>query len=285
MQYTIKNERLQITVSDCGGELVSVLHDGKERLWQNETGVWSGRAPLLFPIAGHVGVKIDGISYPMKAHGFCKRTLFTLKESGEKFLSLSLVITDEMRKMYPYDFAFTITYRIDGATLTVENTVENLGDTTLYFANGAHESYALESGDMGNYEVRFEKTEEPVHYVHDIEGYLTGETVRFPDCDRFVLPDEMLQNDDTIIFGNIRSRKVWLCEKDGKELAEISFDQEYSNLLLWRAENSPRFICVEPWTILPDVVGAPEVEFSQKAGVLSVDGKSKKTLTHTVEYK
>ena len=41
---------------------------------------------------------------------------------------------------------------------------------------------------------------------------------------------------------------------------DITFDG-FPNLLLWRG-GAGKFICIEPWTNLPDVVGKENIEFS-----------------------
>ena len=90
MQYTIQNELLSVTVDDFGAQLVSVKYEGKERLWQNETGEWDDHSPLLFPVCGHFGIKANGKQFPMKAHGFAKNQTFALKEQTENSLIFTI---------------------------------------------------------------------------------------------------------------------------------------------------------------------------------------------------
>ena len=47
--YTISNKKIKIQISEIGAEVRTVIYNGKERAWQNETGEWSGCAILLFP--------------------------------------------------------------------------------------------------------------------------------------------------------------------------------------------------------------------------------------------
>ena len=90
MQYTVKNNRVEITVDTLGAELVSVKVDGKERLWQNESGAWAGHAPLLFPVCGRSAVVKNGEKYILGLHGFARKTQFVFKEQGEDFISFAL---------------------------------------------------------------------------------------------------------------------------------------------------------------------------------------------------
>ena len=268
MDYTITNGKTSVTVTDLGAEAISVIVDGKERLWQNPTGEWAGHAPLLFPVCGHFGVTVDGVSYPIKAHGFAKRETFTLKEKGADFLTFSLRANEETKKVFPFEFIFNVTYRIECNTLAIEYLVENPSDKPLYFACGGHETFALDS-DVDGYEIEFEKEENLVHYYHDKNGCLTGETKAYGNGKPFPLPIDFLQNGETLIFKDVRSRRVNLARKGGKPLASVTFEG-FDNLLLWRQDEA-KYICIEPWTNVPDYAGAPDKEFSQKEGVYKVE--------------
>ncbi|MBE7085273.1 MAG: hypothetical protein E7368_04380 [Clostridiales bacterium] len=281
MNYTIKNDRTSVTVTDFGAEVISVIVDGKERLWQNPTGEWAGHAPLLFPVCGHFGVTVDGVSYPIKAHGFAKRELFLLKTQGENFLTFSLASNEETKKVFPFDFIFDVTYRIKENMLVIEYDVQNPATKPLYFACGGHETFALDT-DVDGYVIEFESQEQLVHYYHDKDGYLTGKTAEYGNGKPFPLPKDFLQDGETLIFKDIASRKVKLASKEGKAIAEVTFEG-FPNLLLWRQDEA-KYICIEPWTNVPDYANVPDKEFSQKEGVIKVEGKSNQKLVRTIAY-
>ena len=159
--------------------------------------------------------------------------------------------------------------------------MENPSDKPLYFACGGHETFALDS-DVDGYEIEFEKEENLVHYYHDKNGCLTGETKAYGNGKPFPLPIDFLQNGETLIFKDVRSRRVNLARKGGKPLASVTFEG-FDNLLLWRQDEA-KYICIEPWTNVPDYAGAPDKEFSQKEGVYKVEGKSSKKLVRTITY-
>jgi galactose mutarotase-like enzyme len=140
----------------------------------------------------------------------------------------------------------------------------------------------LDSGDLSNYEVRFEKIEKFLTLLHNEDGYMTGESVDFGAGKTLVLPDDFLQEGATLIFKDIASRKVTLAEKGGKVLLDVTFDG-FSNLLFWRALNSP-YICIEPWSNLPDPADVPDTEFATKEGVFKVEGFAKKHFVRTIMY-
>ena len=281
MNYTIKNDKISVTATDAGAEVLSVVVGEKERVWQNPTGEWAGHAPLLFPVCGHFGVTVDGTSYPIKSHGFAKRETFALKDKGEDFITFSLSANGETRKVFPFEFIFNVTYRIDGNTLFIEYLVENPAQKPLYFACGGHESFALDE-DVGKYEIGFEKEEKLVHYYHDKNGYLSGETKEYGNGQPLSLPADFLQDGETLIFKDVLSRKVNLARKGGKPIISLTFEG-FSNLLVWRAGKA-KYVCIEPWTNLPDYANTPDKEFSQKEGVIKVEANSSKKLVRTISY-
>ena len=282
MQYTIQNDKISVTVDTLGAELVSVKKDKKERLWQNPTGEWSGHAPILFPVCGHCGIIHEGVEYPIKAHGFSKKQNFVLTGQVCDELVFSLTSNEETKRVYPFDFLLEVRYQISGETLSIHYDVKNLSkEKPLYFACGSHEAYALDS-DVDGYEIRFEKEENFLHFMHDNDGYLTGETKPFGMGNVLPLPIDFLQNGATLIFKDVNSRKVTLCEKGGKPLSDITFDG-FGNLLLWRA-GAGKFICIEPWTNLPDYANVPDKEFSQKDGVMQVEANGMKRMTRTIAF-
>ena len=282
MLYTIRNDKLTVQVQSYGAEIVSVQYENKERFWQNETGEWAGHSPVLFPLCGHFGITVDNKTYPMKAHGFARKCEFACTKQTQTELAFTISATEETKKYYPYDFVFTVIYKIEDNKIYASYQVQNPAKTPLYFACGGHDAFATESGDMSKYQITFEKEENFLHFYHDDDGYLTGETRDFGTGKTLVLPQDFLQQGATLIFKDMKNSKVTLCEKNGKKLASLTYEG-FANLLLWREDNGA-FICIEPWTNLPDLACANDVELSQKEGVIKVDGGAQTTITRIMEW-
>lgn len=268
---------MSVTADTFGAELTSIICDGRERLWQNRTGEWSGHAPVLFPVCGNCGMKVDGISFPILPHGFAKRSEFVLKERGNDFLTFELCDCLETRKVYPYAFVFSVTYRIEENRLAIIYAIENRGDT-LYFSCGGHESFALDGG-VGSYALDFPQEEKFTALLHDDQGKLTGETAEFGTGKTLPLPAEFLKQGRTLIL-RVDSRSVLLREHTGKPLAKIAFDG-FPYLLLWHPGDS-EMICIEPWHNLPD--DGSDKEFPMKEGVICVRREETVRLQRTIEY-
>ncbi|MDE5547387.1 MAG: hypothetical protein K2J30_00090 [Clostridia bacterium] len=279
MQNTIIKDGLCLTVDDMGAEPVSVLFQGKERLWQNENGAWTGHAPLLFPVCGNCEVIIDGQRYPFSRHGFARRSLFTLTEKGENYLRYELCDSEETRSVYPFPFKLTVIYKIVNGALEIRYEV-TAGDKPLTFSIGAHPCFALDS-NLGEYELVFEREEHLVHLVHDSTGLRTGEERDLGTCKVFPISAEQLSEGRTFIFGNVQSRSVLLRKRTGGEVVEYSFEG-FSHMLLWRPEGA-RAICIEPWCNLPGKVDE-QGEFAQKQGVISLGAGESRTFFQRMRF-
>lgn len=281
MQYTIQNKRFTVTADTCGAELVSVVCDGQERLWQNDNGSWSGHAPLLFPVCGHCDMRVDGKTYPITKHGFARRCEFKAEACEENLLRFSLRADAQTPKVYPFDFVLTVTYTLCENAIMTTVTVENPSDKPLFYFCGGHDSFAL-AGDVDEYKVVFAENEKLEHLVHNENGYLTGEIQPLGAGKEICLPADYLQGDNTLIFGDIASRAVQLCKRSGEPVAELSFTG-FENLLLWRPKGA-HMICIEPWGNLPDACDMPPTEFSHKKGVQEVPAHSSRTHTLLKRY-
>ena len=73
MDYTLKNECLEVRFTTKGGTLTSIKDSkGTEYLWQGDAKYWSGQAPVLFPICGSIrddrAKTLDGKELAMPRH-------------------------------------------------------------------------------------------------------------------------------------------------------------------------------------------------------------------------
>ena len=280
MQYKLTNGLITLSAESKGAETVSLLYRGKERLWMNDTGEWSGRAPVLFPVCGNCAVTVGGKDYPVAKHGFAKVSDFCVDERGEHFISFSMRSDAETKKQFPYDFKFTVVYRLCGNSAEITYITENTGEELLYFSCGGHESFALDE-TIENYEVRFEREEKLIALAHDGDGKLTGGKKLLSVNGVLPLKGEYFTRGNTLIFGNLESRKATLYKKGGGAVAATSFDG-FGNFLLWKPERA-KMLCMEPWLNLPDTAGDKR-EFSDKAGVVCVQPKESRKFVRVITY-
>ena len=145
---TMENENLRVQISDHSAELSSIYDKAADReaVWIGDPAFWNRHAPVLFPFVGKVNGGFythKGVKYPMGQHGFARDNEFECIENTENKTVHRLVSTEETQKVYPFDFAFTVTQELSGRTLTITWNVENTGDDDMYFSVGGHPAFMI----------------------------------------------------------------------------------------------------------------------------------------------
>lgn len=282
MNVTISNYKLSVEISTLGAEIMRVTGcDGTEYIWDGNPDVWSSRALILFPICG--GLKdnkysLDGRFYSLAKHGFVRNSEFKIEEHSDTSVTFCLSDNEETRKAYPFSFDFRVEFSLEGETLTAVYSVFNKSDNKMYFSVGAHEGYACPEG-IEEYKIIFEKSEELRAYI--LDGSLLSDKYVVVSKGKREFP---LLYDyfavDALIFKDIESKKVTLAG-GGKEIT-VEFDG-FDNLLLWTKPDAG-YICIEPWTGVPDVVGSG-FELSEKEGITELSSGDTYNITHKMTFK
>ena len=94
--HVLENEKLKVTISDKGAELISVTEkaSGRERLGQADPAIWNRHAPILFPFVGKVvdgKYRINGREYEMKTQQMLLTQISSQSWSIEFAFSTSLL--------------------------------------------------------------------------------------------------------------------------------------------------------------------------------------------------
>lgn len=278
----LKNGNKVVQISPLGAEPKSLKSDEKEYLWQGDKNTWNGQAPILFPICGRLkNAKYihNGVTYELGIHGFARKSLFKVLNKNENSATLLLESNEETLKSYPFEFKFYVTYTLT-EKLNIEYKIENLGTDDMYFCVGSHEGY-IADGDISDYRIEFEKEENFINVVHNSDGLLTGEKVNIGQGKVLQLKDEYFIDDATIILENINSRSVTLLGKKNGLKIKIEFS-EFNNLLIWKVY-SGKFVCIEPWTALPDSVDCDNI-LKNKPSVIKLTQGESKIFTHKITF-
>ncbi len=279
---TIKNEELTVEISTLGAELQSVKCAGEEYLWNGDPAVWSGRAPVLFPICG--GLKDDkytlnGKEYTLPKHGFGRKSEFALESKEEDKAVFLLTSTEETKVGYPFDFELRIGYTLVGKSIKVSYDVANKSAEDMYFSIGAHEAYATPEG-VEEYYLKFEKKERLTHNI--LKGPLLTEeyTVLGEDIDELPLKSEYFDI-DAITMLNLKSRKVSLCKKDESKKITVDFDG-FDYMFVWtKAGKNQGYLCLEPWCGIPDFEGS-SYDITEKKGINKLEPEKTFNRVHTI---
>lgn len=230
MNITIKNEFASAVCLTHGAELISYkTAEGKEYLWQKDPAYWPKTSPVLFPYIGPVPetVTIHGKDYAIPRHGFARDQEFEVAAQGEDHVTLAIEAGEATKDIYPYDFRFTVTFRLDGPVLQAIYGVENRSGEKMPFLVGGHPAF-------------FCPMEEGEHF--------TEYMLRFEDED---VPDLHLQypmfDNDAILYENLKHRTVKLIHQCTEKGVQFDFPG-YESVAFWTPirKDAP-FLCIEPW--------------------------------------
>ncbi len=279
----IKNKFLTVEINPFGAELYSIKNNaGEELLWQGNPEVWSGRAPVLFPIVGGLmddEFIYDGKAYNLAKHGFARLSEFEVELAEDSKAVFLLKNNDELRKQYPFEFEFRAIFVLNDNSIEIEYKVNNVDDKDIYFSFGAHEAYACPGGLKGYY-VEFEKAE-PLARYHVTGNYINGETTPLPMEGNKLYMDDKFFEKDALILPNIASKKVWLKKVDNDHSVEVDY-AGFKNLLIWTKPGA-EYLCIEPWDGIPDAIGCGK-EIKYKKDIVTLSKDNCYSLTHTIKF-
>lgn len=293
--YTIASDRLTASVATVGAELQSVVCGGVERMWCADPAVWPRHAPLLFPLIGRMrdGIcELNGAPMSAPRHGFCRDRLFIAEQLSPTCVRFSTASDKDTYATYPFDFTLDVTFSVDGNTLTKEHRIVNAGNAGMPFELGGHEAYAiclLPGEHTSDYYVRFGETSEENNFEAfqmDAEGILQLLKVAVPlsnGCLRHT-PEQL--GLDTIVLEDVPGRTATLaCDKNGRTIT-VEFP-DFPYLSIWTKPvgrgNDARYLCIEPWSALPDGHFMPR-ELAQKPGVRTLAPGESATLTYRMTF-
>lgn len=251
---------MQISVSNKGAELQSLVANGREYFWQGDPAFWSRRAPVLFPIVGRLAadeLHINSHEYTMKQHGFARDTEFVERDGW-------YVLTENGRENYPYAYELAVKYKIDGNTLTCNWQVTNRGDDTMFFQIGAHPAFLLpeyNANDAIHGYIQCYDADNNIVSPVVFSSLVNGLRVHYGQPK--VLLNEKgilaLTNttfaDDAILIEAQQVAKVALFDKYGKRVLTVSCPQANAFGLWAPNKLGCPFVCIEPWCGIADNAG------------------------------
>lgn len=268
--YTIRNDRLTVTVSPLAAELQSIRSaEGIEYLWQGDPAYWASRAPTLFPYIARLKdgcYDLDGRRYSMKIHGLAPYTEFVCDEHTDDALTLSMSDTAETLRQYPRRFRFSVRFHLEQNRLCVAYHVENRDDKPMFFAVGGHPGFRVplvEGPDFADYRLRFSSPCRPKRIGFTPEVLVSGEETPYPLQDGCIIPlRHDLFHDDAIVLRDV-GHEIVLENPADTHSVTVSFPG-MPYLGIWhRPDSDAPYVCIEPWSSLPgrsDAVTALETQ-------------------------
>ena len=277
---TLKNSELTVKVNELGAELRSIVYNNTEYMWEGKPEIWSGTAPIMFPICG--GLKEDkyllkGKEYTLTKHGFAKLSLFEIESVTDESAIFLLKSSEETKASYPFDFEFRVIYTLSGKSLKVDYKVDNKSADTMYFNVGAHEAYATPEG-IEDYDVLFD--EEQTLNAQNLYGNILSQTSYPIIKDSKVLPlyDKYFIL-DALPFKNIKFKAATLRNRKTGRALRVDFENA-PYFLLWH-KHGAGYMCLEPWDGIQDIVGS-SYDITEKEGINKLEAKNEYNHTHSI---
>jgi galactose mutarotase-like enzyme len=273
----IKGDRLIAKISPLGAELQSLKlnHTQHELIWQRDPDIWSGSAPILFPIIGRLidgQYILDGETYTMPIHGIVRTETWTVADKAESHVTLEIGDSEVSRRCYPYRWKLAVRFELSELQLTVRYTLTNLDSRTLYFSLGSHPGFNLDFGSssLSDYALRTDNQGEPWQRHKIVDGKLSKE--RFAvDWQGQDLPlSDTRFDEDALVFTGIQCQQLTLIH--ASDPRQIIFDTGGApDLGIWARRGAP-YVCIEPWYGYDDPEGHDQ-QFASKPGIQTLESQ------------
>lgn len=289
MKHQLENENYSVQINGIGAELCSFKskQNDLEYVWQGNPEYWASTAPVLFPIIGALknGVyQHNGQKYSVPKHGFIRHNEnLVIKNKSESEITFSYASNEDLKKDYPFDFQFEITFSLHENVLTVTHLVTNNGDAEMLFSLGGHPAFncpLLSSENYEDYYLEFDQEQILETTVLSNNGLLTDETFEVICNLKQIDLTEGLFANDALIFKDIPSKNVVLKSKNHGHSVTVKYD-DFKNLGVWAKHKAP-FVCIEPWLGVTDHENTTGI-FKDKEGIMTLPANEKYQATFSIE--
>ena len=288
MVYTLKNNDLTVKISDKGAEIVSVVKDGCEYIWQAAPIYWAGQAPVLFPICGRFfqgKYTHGGKEYQMGTHGFARHCDFAAKQSSDESVTFVLTQNDFTLEQYPFDFYLTITYTLSDNKITSTTNILNIGKDIMPATFGAHPAFnvPLDSGSFEDWCIEFGDDCTPDELIFSDTCFNTGKKRAYPiEGSRIIPLRHSLFNVDAIFMSRVASSATLKSKLSSRSVTLEYEDMPY--LGLWhKPQSDAPYICIEPWCGLPSFDGEVD-ELTKKCDMFHIESGKDVTIEYSMIF-
>lgn len=277
----LSSSSLTTSINLAGAELTKLTDQvtGEEYMWSGDPAIWSGIAPVLFPIVGELKngtYRAKGQTYQLGRHGFAKKSEFEVTEQTDNSVQLTLAASTESLSCYPWNFRLDVIFHLTDNELRITYRVNNQDSDTMPFNLGSHPAFRLPGVRSGtsaisDYAIHFNKSEE-------LDSYRLAENLLLPERQTHTLNQGLIQltpaifENDALIFLNIKSDKISLVKSNNtvnstsKPDSIVTVDTGGApHLGIWAKPAAP-YVCIEPWWGYADFNNASG-ELSEKASI------------------
>ena len=282
----ISNDHLTASISPLGAELQSLKlnHNQHELIWQRDPEVWSGSAPILFPIVGRLidgRYILDGKTYAMPIHGIVRAETWTVAEHAKTHVTLEISDSEESRQCYPFRWKLVVRFELTDCQLTVRYWITNLDTRTLYFSFGSHPAFNLDFGShqISDYVLRTDNRGMAWQRRKIVDGKLGKERFDLDWQGRDLPLSETIFDEGALVFTGIRCRQLLLL--NSRDPRQIIFETGGApDLGIWAKSGAP-YVCIEPWYGYDDPEDHDQ-QLTTKPGIQTLESQGVFTTAYSI---
>lgn len=247
----LSNGIINAEIEERGAQLTRLYSKTTEYLWSGDPKIWFRHAPILFPFVGRLK---DGMFHyrgkeygPEDNHGFAPTAMYTPVEVTKTSVRMQMIVSDEIRRIWPFDFSFLAVFELEQASLKITYEVNNLGKETMPYGLGSHPGFNVPLSDSLEFEdyyieFPFSNGVEKVVSSSGSEVYKEMKGLRLP------LKHELFDNDAVVLL-KTGGKAVLKSDKDSRRV--IVDYPECRYCALWHKVKYPApYVCIEPWVSL-----------------------------------
>jgi galactose mutarotase-like enzyme len=269
----IKNGKATALINEFGAELKSYKIKKDELIWQSDPSIWSGSAPILFPVIGRLKNKsflYKNKIYKMPKHGFATKNFFDVIEKTKSSVKFLFESDDEVKVFYPFDFDFSVLFTLQkSGELTVEYEIMNNDSDLMYFSIGSHPGINMptDNSTLEDYYIEFE-TNETLYPYKLVNQLLERQDIPYLSDEKIIKLDKNTFNDDALIFTNVKSRNIYVKNNKTNRNVRVGISN-HPDLGIW-AKPGASYVCIEPWFGHDDPADASG-HIENKPGILTLE--------------
>ena len=196
-----------------------------------------GGIPILFPICGNLpedSYTVENQQYSLIQHGFARNLPWkVVSQSTATDASLTIVLesNDATRKVYPFDFSVSFTYRVRGGQLVIDQSYTNNSATPMPFSTGLHPYFAAPDKNSLTVEIPSPSYQEKqTQAIHPFAGKF-----------------DFSQAEIDAAFTKLSGNTAIVTDTSQDLTLTMTQAAEYHNMVFWTVQGKD-FYCLEPWT-------------------------------------